>query len=213
VARPRKPRVRQHANPLSHREPLVVPDWAAVLANPDLPREVDVGCAHGAFLLGRARARPDLNLIGLELRGPMVERVNRRIAREGVPNATVVQCNANASLRELFGPRSLQRVYVHFPDPWFKTRHRKRRVVTPELLATLTELLVVGGELRFMTDYRAYAERVLALLARTPALVNPHGPGAPAPPEPDAPRTHREEWHAGRGDPVYRYVWRLEVEP
>lgn len=121
VSRPRKPRVRQHANPLSYREPLVVPDWGEVLADPALPREVDVGCAHADFLLGRARSRPDLNLIGLEIREPMVERVNRRIAREGIPNATVVRCNANTALDELFGPRSLQRVYVHFPDPGSRT--------------------------------------------------------------------------------------------
>lgn len=67
-------------------------------------------------------------------------------------------------------------------------------------------LLVPGGRFRFMTDYADYAQRVAALMARQRAYVNPNGAGAAAP-DPDAPLTHREEWHAGRGDPVYRYWW------
>lgn len=208
MSRRSKPRVRQHANPLSFRSSVPTPDWAALLRDPALPREVDLGCGHGDFLLERARRRPDLNLIGLEIRRSMAERVNERIAREGLPNAHVVFCNANVSFPELFGPRSVARVYVHFPDPWFKKRHHKRRVMTPALVGQVAAVLEPGGELRFMTDFADYAAEVVELMAGQPAFENPHGPGQPAPADPELPPTHREVWHGGRGDPIHRYVWR-----
>ncbi len=208
MSRRSKARLRQHANPLSFRRAVPLPRWDELLADPTLPREVDVGCGHGDFLLERARRRPDLNLIGLEIRQGMVERVNRRIGREEVKNAWVVLCNANLSFPELFGPASLERVYVHFPDPWFKKRHHKRRVMTPDFVRQAAEVLRPGGELRFMTDYGEYAAEVVELMAGQEAFENPHGPGRPAPPDPELPATHREAWHGAKGDPIHRYVWR-----
>lgn len=187
---------------------MAVPDWAALLRQPELPFEVDVGTAHGDFLLARAEARPDLNLIGLELRKPFVDRVNARIARRELPNAHVVRCNANFSFGELFPARSLRRVYVHFPDPWFKKRHHKRRVMTPDFVRALWTSLNGQGELRFMTDYAEYAAEVQAQMVATPGWENPFGAGAPAPADPDLPQSHREEWHVSQGHPVHRYTWR-----
>lgn len=196
-----RPRIRQHVNPLTFRGEVEVPVWEEVFARLDLPREVDVGCAHGDFLLRRASERPDLNLVGLEIRKPMAERVRRKIERAGLGNAAVVVCNANTAWRSLFGPSSLQAVYVHFPDPWFKKKHRKRRIMTPAFVEDIARTLAPGGLLRFMTDHGEYAEEVVDLLARAVAFEEvPDPEGLPA--------THREEWHAGRGDAIHRAAWR-----
>lgn len=204
----RKRRVRQHQNPLSFREPVETPDWSNVFAQPGLPLEVDVGTGHGAFLLARAAQRPDVNLVGLELRKPFVERVNDRIARRALTNVTVVRCNANASFTDFFQPASVQRAYVHFPDPWFKKKHHKRRVMTSAFVDDLRVVLAPGGELRFQTDYAEYAADVEALM-----LDRPGWEDVGVPPSDDAtyPKTHREEWHERQNDPVYRHVWRRAV--
>ena len=202
-----KRRVRQHKNPLSFREEVQAPVWSEVFANLDRPFEVDVGCAHGDFLIARAAQVPDCNYVGLEIRRPMVERVNGKLARAGLDNVRLVCCNANMSWSDLFAGRPLRRVYVHFPDPWFKKRHHKRRVVTAEFVEQVAASLIPGGEFRFMTDFAEYAEEVAALLREHPTLENRYGPNAQAPSEEGFPLTHREEWHSSLGEPIHRYVW------
>src|SRR5207253_463793 len=146
-------RTRHHVNPLNFRPEPEVLDWATVFADASRPLEVDVGSAKGTFLIARAANAPDRNLVGLEIRLPMVERARRDTEKLGLKNVHVVFGNANSDFERLFAPRSVDRVYVHFPDPWFKTRHHKRRVVTPAFLEVLASRLKLGGELHFMTDF------------------------------------------------------------
>src|SRR6185436_18001354 len=141
----------------------------------------DVGCATGEFLLGRAAQTPGHDIVGLEIRVPVVEQVQRRIARAGLTNAACVLCNANASFEALFPPASLRIVYVHFPDPWFKPRHHKRRLVTPAFVEMLATRLEPGGEFEFMTDFGEYAAEVVPLVEGHAAFENVTAPGAPAP--------------------------------
>lgn len=202
-----KRRIRQHKNPLSFQAPVAVPNWSEVFADPSLPLEVDVGCAHGDFLIARAQLEPDCNYVGLEIRQPMVDRVNGKLARAGLHNVRLVCCNANTSWEDLFRGLVLRRVYVHFPDPWFKKRHHKRRVVTPRFVDQVASSLPPGGEFRFMTDFEDYAVEVAAQFREDTRFENRYGAGAYAPREEGFPLTHREEWHSSQGDPVYRYVW------
>jgi len=203
----RRPRVRHHVNPLNFDADVEAPDWGEVFPDATRPLEVEVGFMHGRFLLDLAARHPERNFVGLEIRRPLVDEVERRVARRRLENVHVVYCNANASFPDLFAPGALAAVYVHFPDPWFKKRHRKRRVFTPEFLEVVASRLAPGGRLSFMTDYADYSGEVVALVEGSPALVNPHGPGRPAPAEPGRVQTHREAWHLGKGDAVHRYVW------
>lgn len=203
-----RPRARHHANPLAFVREVELPDWREVFAHPERPMEVDVGCDKGDFLFGRARQVPGHNLVGLEIRAPIVDMVRQRIERHGLTNAAVVLCNANRSFEALFAPTSLHAVYVHFPDPWFKARHHKRRLVNPAFVDAVASRLEVGGLFEFMTDFGAYAEQVVPLLEAHPAFENPFGAGASAPPADGRVLTHREEWHESRGDPIWRYHWR-----
>jgi tRNA (guanine-N7-)-methyltransferase len=203
----RKKRVRHHVNPLGFIREVALPDWRELFA-PGRPMEVDVGCATGEFLLGRAAQTPAHDIVGLEIRVPVVDQVQRRIARAGLTNAACVLCNANASFEALFAPASLRVVYVHFPDPWFKPRHHKRRLVTPAFVDLVASRLEVGGELEFMTDFGEYAAEVVPMVERHPAFVNATSPGAAAPFPEGRVLSHRETWHLGKGDRVHRYVWR-----
>jgi tRNA (guanine-N7-)-methyltransferase len=201
-------RARHHVNPLGFIRKVDLPDLRQVFAHPERPMEVDVGCDKGDFLFGRAEQAPEVNVVGLEIREPVVDMVKDRIARRGLDNATVVYCNANASFAELFPPASLRAVYVHFPDPWFKVRHQKRRLVTPAFVDLVASRLEPGGLFEFMTDFEQYAAQIVPLLEAHPAFQNPYGPGAPAPAAEGRVLTHREEWHTSRGDAVHRYHWR-----
>ncbi|MDC3378819.1 tRNA (guanosine(46)-N7)-methyltransferase TrmB [Planctomycetota bacterium] len=204
----RKARVRQHANPLSNHPPAVIPNWDAVFPPGDRPLDVDIGSAHGEFLLEHAARSPERNVVGLEIRRPMVTMVAGRIGERGLANAHVLFCNANRDFMELFGRANVDVAFVHFPDPWFKKRHHKRRLLTEAFVDTLSLCLKPGGEIRFMTDFADYAQEAAKLVEAHDAFRNPHGPGNPAPVVEGRPLSHREDWHQAKGDPVYRFTWR-----
>jgi tRNA (guanine-N7-)-methyltransferase len=209
-----KKRCRHHVNPLNFRPEPETLDWSRVFGDTSRPLEVDVGSAKGTFLLARARQAPERNLVGLEIRLPMVERARSDAGKLGLMNVHVVFGNANSDFERLFAPRSVDRVYIHFPDPWFKTRHHKRRVVTPAFLDVLASRLKTCGELHFMTDYAAYARDASTLIERHSAFENAHGDGVMVR-EPLVPGvlSDREAWHMSQGHQVFRYQFRMRDIP
>ena len=77
--------------------------------------------------------------------------VNKKARAAGVP-VHAVFCQAKLHTKDLFGAGSVERVYVNFPDPWFKRAHRDRRMVDPVLADQIAYVLRAGGELFVQTD-------------------------------------------------------------
>jgi len=201
-------RVRQHVNPLNqkYQTPVTPPDWSKIYSVPAHPLLIDIGCAGGQFLLQMAAQHADWNFLGLEIREPLVVRANKLRQEAGLTNLHYIFCNANNSLHPLLSslPSSvLHRATIQFPDPWFKKRHQKRRVVQPEVVQAIAEFLVPGGEVFLQSDvepvllemgdrfqeHRAF-QRQTAIPEQTP---NPF-PVA----------TEREQFTLEKGEPVYR---------
>jgi tRNA (guanine-N7-)-methyltransferase len=203
VSRPR--RVRQHVNPLAFRLEVAPPDWTKVFPHPERSLEVDIGCGGGGFLLERARRAPDVNLVGLDIREAMAERARSGAAKERLSNVHVIWCSANAHFAQLFAPSTLDRIYVHMPDPWFKKKHHKRRVVTPEMVELFATRLKLGGEVHLATDHEVYGEDARELFERHPAFRNAHGPGAHAPGPLLDILSDRESRLVAKGGTVHRY--------
>jgi tRNA (guanine-N7-)-methyltransferase len=198
-------RIRHHVNPLNFRESPQIPNWVEVFEDVTRDLEVDIGCAKGHFMLARAVQAPDINMVGLEIRRPVVEKVQKLIDHRAIKNAHVICCNANLSLKELFGGDSIKRAYVHFPDPWFKKRHHKRRLIKPAFLVDLAAVLKIGGEFHFATDYQEYVDEFLGMMS-----INPDFDAARACGAPFGLLTDREHVHSSRGDAVHRYVFILK---
>lgn len=199
-------RVRQHVNPLSQKylAPVEPPDWSAVYAKPQ-PLHLDIGCGKGEFLLQMAGLEPDWNFLGLEIRRPVVEYALQRRDLAGLDNLHFLFCNANVSLRPLLESLpagQLQRVSIQYPDPWFKKRHQKRRVVQPELVAELADFLPAGGELVVQSDVEAVAEEMCDRIAEHPDFDRSQ-PGWLVP-SPWPAQTERERVTLEKGQPVFR---------
>lgn len=157
-----KVRVRQHVNPLSkkYQTPVNPPNWEKVYAQATQPLHLDIGCAKGEFLLRMAQMEPDWNFLGLEIREPLVEQASAKVLELGLTNLYFLFCNVSNSLQPLLESlpaRTLQRVTIQFPDPWFKKRQAKRRVVQPELVDTLATYLIGGGVVFIQSDIEAVA--------------------------------------------------------
>ncbi|MBD1926685.1 tRNA (guanosine(46)-N7)-methyltransferase TrmB [Trichocoleus sp. FACHB-90] len=204
-------RVRQHVNPLSQKylEPVNPPDWEKIYADPTQPLHLDIGCAKGRFLFNMATVEPDWNFLGLEIREPLVEDANERKVSAGLQNLHYIFCNVNNSLNPLLGSLpadTLQRVTIQFPDPWFKNRHAKRRVVQPEMVEVLAKYLVSGGVVFFQSDIEVVAVEMRDRFSSHPAFQRQGDTWLD--PNPLPVPTEREVSTISSGEPVYRAIFK-----
>jgi tRNA (guanine-N7-)-methyltransferase len=200
-------RVRHHVNPLGS------PFRARRMAELDLPRdravEAELGCADARFLFERAPQHPDSFFLGLEIREPLVEEVNRKAEAERVDNLRAVFCHINIDLPALVPDGALARVFINFPDPWFKRRHQKRRLMTDELVEVLYRKLHPGAELFFQSDVFDLALDAMAVLEdASERFANVDGPWSFAPTNVYGARSLREVRCEERGLRIWRMCYR-----
>lgn len=211
--------VRQHVNPLSryHLQPRALPPLAQLFADPLLPLHLDIGCARGRCLLELARERPTCNHLGLEIRRPLVEAAEADRCAAGLANLHYLFCNANVSLRDWLAELPAGRlalVTIQFPDPWFKQKHRKRRLLTASLLGDLTAALSPGSELFLQSDVLAVIEPMVELVEASGCFERPAGDGLPWRASNLLPvPTERESHVLSQGLPVYRVLYRRNALP
>ncbi|MBD2486480.1 tRNA (guanosine(46)-N7)-methyltransferase TrmB [Aulosira sp. FACHB-615] len=204
-------RVRQHVNPLArkYRTPVNPLEWEKVYAQPNQPLHLDIGCARGRFVLQMAQVEPNWNFLGLEIREPLVVEANQLRSELGLSNLHYLYCNANNSLEPLLSglaPGILQRVTIQFPDPWFKTRHAKRRVVQPELVTELAAYLAVGGVVFLQSDMKFIAVEMCDRFAENSAFTKV-GTDEWLAENPLPVATEREIATQNKGEPVYRALF------
>ncbi|PJF21076.1 MAG: tRNA (guanosine(46)-N7)-methyltransferase TrmB [Phototrophicales bacterium] len=147
------------------------PDWAAIFGV-ERPLILDIGFGYGHSLAHLHRTRPDHNIIGLEVDNTCLLKVEKAIARHGWHNVRVVYSFAQTALYHLLLPGTLHEVHINFPDPWFKKRHARRRLMQRDTLDAIVNRMVVGGKFFLATDILDYAEMTHELLAQTPGLTN-----------------------------------------
>jgi tRNA (guanine-N7-)-methyltransferase len=204
-------KVRQHVNPLSkvYWDPIDPPDWSLIYPNLDAPIHLDIGCARGGFLLKLAQRDRQSNYLGIEIREQLVAAANLNRDRVGLTNLHYLFCNINTSLATLLPslpPHKLQRISIQYPDPCFKTRHAKRRVVQPELVADIARYLAPGGEVFLQSDLEWVAQEMCDRFTENPAFNRTQTPWLE--PNPLGIPTEREVSTLSKGKPVHRAIFR-----
>jgi tRNA (guanine-N7-)-methyltransferase len=199
-------RIRLHANPLA---------VGYTTFRGERPRfdgrvvEVEVGCADAQFLFERAAADPSRLYVGLEIREDLVAQVNARAKAMGAP-VHVVFCQAQLHMTEVFAEASVDRVYVNFPDPWFKRKHHRWRRVDGVLARAIAGVVRPGGEVLIQTDIWEVALDALEAFERLDTqFVNRAGEwsfwrGA----HPFGARSWREQNAEETGIPFWRLIYR-----
>lgn len=162
----------------AHQADWVIPDEAVDRPDFDLmgwwgrdaPLIVEIGSGIGEATAALAAARPEANILAFEVWVPGIADSLWRVAEAGADNVRFLGVDAVWSLEHLIAPDSLSELWTFFPDPWHKTRHHKRRLVTPTNAATLASRLRPGGVWRLATDWADYAEQMVEVLDAEPLL-------------------------------------------
>ena len=156
----------------------------------------------------RPGSQPDVDFLGIEIAHKYARFAAAGLAKAGLTNGRVVSGDGTRIFAELIPDGSLAAVHVYFPDPWWKKRHRKRRVMNETFMQHIERTLLPGGTLHFWTDVEEYFQTTLELLAAHTRLSGPIAvPETPA--EHDlAYRTHFERRMRLSNEPVYRSEFR-----
>ena len=149
--------MRQHVNPLSKffQEIEPIPSLSEIFNQPWNPLHIDVGCGSGNFLLQLANQNKSWNYIGLEIREKLVNNAKLKLKNQSLDNLFFAFGNANYLIDDCIGkfPEDvLLSVSFNFPDPWFKKKHQKRRIIQPQLINKISQLMAKGGSISIKSD-------------------------------------------------------------
>ena len=151
--------MRQHVNPLSRNFDEIerIPSLAEMFDDSKLNLHLDIGCASGEFLFDLALVNKDWNYLGIEIRERLVNSAREKLIEKEIKNLYFLFGNANKILNDPqseFIVKNIKSISFNFPDPWFKKRHRKRRVIQPEFINTLSDSLQKGSLIFIKTDVK-----------------------------------------------------------
>ena len=170
------------------------------------PVELEVGSGKGLFLSSSSAAAPDRNFLGAEISGGYARLCAGRLAAARSTNARIIHGDALSFVRDRLPDRCLAGIHVYFPDPWWKARHRKRRVLSEAFLLQAGRVLEAGGQLHVWTDVEEYFQEAMAAAAATGLFGPPVEEPAGQPQHDLDYRTHFERRTRLAGAPVWRAV-------
>ena len=132
------------------------------------PLIVEIGSGQGHAIVHAASSRPDADFLAVEVFRAGLARTMLDAERAGVHNLRLVEANAPEVLEHLLAPASVSELWLFFPDPWHKTKHTKRRLVTGEFAKTAAAAVREDGMLRLATDWEDYARQMREVLDEAP---------------------------------------------
>ena len=151
--------MRQHVNPLSKVFDQIerIPSLGEMFNDSKLPLHLDIGCAAGEFLFDLALVNTSWNYLGIEIREKLVNNARLKVLEKEIKNLYFVFGNANNILNDAqskFLIKNLKSISFNFPDPWFKKRHHKRRLIQPSFIKLLSNSMQKGSQIFIKTDVK-----------------------------------------------------------
>jgi tRNA (guanine-N7-)-methyltransferase len=136
------------------------------------PVILDIGFGMGESTLALAVARPDANIVAIDVHVSGIAIVSEGLSNDGLTNVKIIAADAHEVLMWMCLPRTISEVHLWFSDPWPKHGHVSRRLIQPDFLQLVASRLVVGGRVRMATDWQPYADQMLRSIAAVPQLRN-----------------------------------------
>jgi tRNA (guanine-N7-)-methyltransferase len=187
-------------------------DWPALFGNAN-PVEIEVGMGKGQFLLNSAMARPNTNFFGIEIARKYQLYATTRFAIRSLGNVRTVCADARWMFRRFVPPASVAAVHVYFPDPWWKARHKKRRVFTADFAADVARALRDDGRLLIATDVEEYFAVMMRIVRAIAAYREVAADTSGESPEEAGYQTNFERKARQKGVPIWRAEFAREPGP
>lgn len=181
-------------------------NWTTFFGN-DHPVEVEIGTGRGMFLVNAGETHPETNFVGMEIEYTEARYAAKKLHRRALPNVRILGGDARIGIPKYIADASVVAVHVYFPDPWWKRRHRGRRIFNDWFVEEAARILVAGGVLHAWTDVEEYFQIMVQVVAANPNFL-------PLPPPEERPAEHDLDYHTSferkkrkAGFPIYRARW------
>lgn len=180
--------------------------WSEFFGN-NHPVEVEIGTGRGMFLVNAGETHPETNFVGMEIEYTEGRHAAKRLQKRNLPNVRILGGDARIGIPRYLTTETVAAVHVYFPDPWWKRRHRSRRIFNDWFVAEASRVLISGGILHAWTDVEEYFGVMTAVVAENSDFL-------PLPPPEERPATHDLDYHTSferkkrkAGFPIYRARW------
>ena len=184
-------------------------DWESLFGNTH-PVEIEIGSGKGGFLIASSEAYPGKNFLGIEKSIKMTRYTAERLGKRSISNIRLVCANAQYILTRMVPDTSVSVIHIYFPDPWPKTRHQKRRLMSPDFLKILRKVLIPGGTIQFATDHQDYYEETKDLFSQSPHFQS-LDPGQWIDTRPEECITNYEIKYRRESRPIYYSLYEYQI--
>lgn len=178
-----------------------------------LPLGVEIGFGMGHALIDWAQAEPDWQLLGIDVYQPGLGSLMVKLQAEGIDHVRVVEADAQWCVEDLFAANAVREFRILFPDPWPKKRHAKRRLIQPQFAKHLARCLELRGLVRLATDWQPYAEWMMEVMSKEPAMKNLSGDGCFVAGDVARPHTRFEDRGRRLGHDIWDLTFQKIAEP
>ena len=204
--------MRQHVNPLSKHFKIFhpIPPLESIFNNPSLPLHIDIGCASGGFLFELATQNKDWNYLGIEIREKLILNAKLKLDNSLLDNWSFFYGNADYLIKSSinqFPIDVVKSISFNFPDPWFKKKHHKRRVLQPDLLNHIAKIMTKNALLYIKSDVKELFDYMNLVILNSSSfekyenefntIFNPHNI-----------KTERETYVISRNLPIYQQIYK-----
>lgn len=143
------------------KEEIIIDEKLEKLLKDSKPVDIEIGFGKGQFVIEKAKAYKDINFVGFEVKKKLVKEAQAKIDKLELENIYIESTYANVAIPQKIPHGRVRFMYVNFPDPWWKKRHKKRRILQPEYIKLFYDALQLGGIIYVRTDVKEYEEFVL----------------------------------------------------
>ncbi len=128
---------------------------------------LEIGFGDGLFLIDTAKNDTDWNFIGIEIKVKRFTKAVKKAEQERLDNLKLLLMDVRIAIEEVFCPNTFSKVYINFPDPWPKERHKKHRIINTQFLSNLSRIIKPKGIIEIASDHEEYISSVLETLEDT----------------------------------------------
>ncbi|KRT66266.1 MAG: tRNA (guanine46-N7-)-methyltransferase [Candidatus Dadabacteria bacterium CSP1-2] len=128
---------------------------------------LEIGFGDGSFLIEIAKNNTDWNFIGIEIKVKRFRKAVKRAEGEYIANLKYLLMDVRIAVEEVFYPNTFSKVYINFPDPWPKERHKKHRIINTQFLSNLSRIIKPKGIIEIASDHEEYISSILETLEDT----------------------------------------------